>query len=483
MPIGAIVITLALLVSARFSTIRRALALTFCLCLIAGNFYYAFDDYHYARLRQGEVESGQFTARITDDPETVILPGGEIQRVKLNISSRGHDKKQTFLADLPPDPPLIYGDNIEFTGSLEPTPVGESYGDYLAKERIHGLARSSTVTVVGNNANPLWASLYQVKAVVRKNANHFLNHSEAAFLIGITLGEHGQFSREFLSRLSESGTRHLIALSGLHISIIIFSALALLTPLCGGRRTTAKVLTLVLVILFVGMTGFKISAIRASLMAFLAMLARQTGRERNPANVIALAALVITITNPKAPVFDLGFQLSFLATLGIVYFVPIIERFKFFKTIGLLGWRSILAVTVSAQLAVAPLTIINFGNFSLTSLPANVTILVGMPILMTSGLILGLGGSFLGPIAGLLSLPVAFLIDYSIAIVNIASSFKINFNPTFGRVGLILYYVGLTWLAIKFSPLKHDDKLTGKTVLRSEETATEADGTSLLNRL
>ena len=130
-------------------------------------------------------------------------------------------------------------------------------------------------------------------------------------------------------------------------------------------------------------------------MGFLALLASQVGRLYSVRNAIVLAAFFMVLVNPRILYFDIGFQLSFLALVGIVYLGPAIQKFfRMKKEEGFLGWRKNFLTTTSAQLGVAPLLIINFNQFSLFALLANILILEVIPPTMFLGFLLGAIGFF-----------------------------------------------------------------------------------------
>ncbi|MBT9175436.1 MAG: hypothetical protein DDT22_01114 [candidate division WS2 bacterium] len=208
------------------------------------------------------------------------------------------------------------------------------------------------------------------------------------------------------------------------------------------------------------MTGFQVSAVRAALMAFIVGLADITHKVYSPHNAIALAAFIITLWNPKAPVFDLGFQLSFLATIAIIYFAPAVKRLPFLRGDGVLGWRDALAITLAAQLGVAPLAIINFGNFSFTALLANVGILAVIPLLTVLGFIVIFLEMTFPPLASLVSQPIVFLIDYVVAVVETFAIVQVPFNPEIGVTISVLYYAVLIGICYRWSPALQRNKKT-----------------------
>ncbi|RJQ34064.1 ComEC family competence protein [Candidatus Parcubacteria bacterium] len=438
-----------LVIPALIRRLRFAVIMGMAAVFIAGNLYYALDDYAYrSALRAVEHVTG-FEGRLVDEPRRSL----EAQTAKVDIRSadvpEAAGSRVYVRTELHPE--LSYGDIVRVSGEIIPPP-SDSYGNYMAKEHVHGTAFYPEIEVLGNEANPLFKVLFGVRNHLQTILARLFNSQQAAFLSGILLGDKDGFSPEFLEKLSVSGTMHLMALSGLNMTIIVFAALGVFSLIFWKRKRPQFIATFSLVALFVAMTGFQVSAVRAALMAFLVGFADMTHRLYSPHNAIAFAALVITAWNPKAPVFDLGFQLSFLATLAIIYLTPVIKRLPFLKKDGVLGWRDVLAITLAAQLGVAPLTIINFGNFSLTALLANIGILAVIPLLTVAGFLVAFAYMLFPPLALLLSKPIAFLIDYVVLIVETFAVVYLPFNPNIGFVAATLYYAVLIWICWRYSP-------------------------------
>lgn len=129
-------------------------------------------------------------------------------------------------------------------------------------------------------------------------------------------------------------------------------------------------------------------------MGFLALVAKEAGRQHGMRNAIVLTATIMVLADPGA-IFDVGFQLSFLSLMGIVYIGPAIKNFiRMEEDLGsFISWRENAVTTLSAQLAVAPILIQTFGNFSLTSIIANILILEFVPMTMLLGFLLAFFGS------------------------------------------------------------------------------------------
>ena len=428
--------------------LRLAVILAMMVLFIAGNTYYALDDYAYRTALRAAERVTSFEGILVDEPRR----NSEAQTAKVEmtdadvadaVGSRVYVRTELF-------PELSYGDTVRISGNIVPPP-SDSYGAYMAKERMHGTAFYPKIEIIRNEGNPLFKALFGFRNHLQDILGRLFIQQHAAFLSGILLGDKDGFSPEFLEKLSVSGTMHLMALSGLNMTIIVFVALGVFSVVFWKRKRPQFIATFSLVALFVAMTGFQVSAIRAALMAFLVGFAGLTHRLYSPHNAIAFAALILTAWNPKAPVFDLGFQLSFLATLSIIYFTPVLKRLPLLQKDGFLAWRDALAITLAAQIGVAPLTIMNFGNFSFTALLANIGILAVIPFLTVMGFVVAFAYMLYPPLALLLSKPVAFLIDYVVAVVETFAVVYLPFNPAVGFTAALLYYAVLIWICVRYS--------------------------------
>ncbi len=448
-PLIAVLILVPFFCVALFWKMRVAVLAGAAVLFLAGNSYYAVDDYMYREAQRAVASVTQFEGIIVDEPRR----GLEAQTAKVELTSSDGESISGGRVYLRVDlfPELAYGDIVRVSGAVVPPPT-DSYGNYMAKEHIHGSMFYPNVEVLGNKGNPLFAALVHVRQTLKEHIGRLFNQQHTAFLSGILLGDKDEFSPTFLEKLSTSGTMHLMALSGSNMIIIIFIALGIFSVIFWGRKRLQFATTFGTVALFVAMTGFQVSAIRAALMASIVGLATLTHRLYRPHNALALAALIIAVWNPKAPVFDLGFQLSFLATLAIIYLAPVLKRLPFLQTEGTLGWRDALAVSAAAQLGVAPITIINFANFSFTGLLANIAILAVIPVLTIMGFLVALFSMVFPPLALLIREPIAFLIDYVVSVVETFAVVYAPFNPEVGLAAATLYYCVVIWICWRWSP-------------------------------
>lgn len=191
---------------------------------------------------------------------------------------------------------------------------------------------------------------------------------------------------------------------------------------------------------------------RASIMALVALFAQSSGRIYNATIALVLAGIIMIFQNPKVLLFDASFQLSFLATLGLIYFTPVFEHvFKFLPK--RLKIQETVSTTLAAQLSVTPFLLYTTGNLSLVALLSNFFILLFIPITMFFGFLVGISGF----LSSLLSLPFAWItygfLHYEIWVVRFFSSFPFGFVKIkhFPFIVMISIYGIIIFLAKKYS--------------------------------
>ncbi|MFH0712877.1 MAG: ComEC/Rec2 family competence protein [Candidatus Jorgensenbacteria bacterium] len=410
--------------------------------VFAGAFYYTRDD---MRFREKTTipfgEKTVFSGIIVSNP---ILKSSS-QEFKLELDSYLAAPKGplrgNILVKTARYPQFGYGDELKIKGTIE-LPFSESYGRYLSKEGISGVISFAEAEKTGSgHGSGIKASLFAVKNKMVESFQAVLPPKESALLAGLTLGERGEFSESFKEAMSKSGTTHLVALSGYNITIIASTLAALFLWFSIKRRLTFF-FTVLVILGFVFMTGAEASVVRAAIMGILVILANEIGRFFDFRNAIILAGLTMVFHNPKVLVFDVGFQLSFLALLGIIYLRPAaVKFFRISEEKGFLSWRENLLTTASAQLMVAPLLVSNFGNFSLTSFVANVVILEFIPVTMGLGFVMTALSFVSYNLALALSLLAQVLLKFEIFVIEFFAKIGVFFSPSAGLASFIVYYL------------------------------------------
>ena len=266
----------------------------------------------------------------------------------------------------------------------------------------------------------IYRSIFVVKNKFQNAINLSIPEPNASFINGILLGTRQNIPDDLKDAFSKTGTTHILAISGYNIMII--SEAILLGLVWFFRRRVAFWISVAVIILFVILTGASASVVRAAAMGLLLSCAHGYGRLYDQKNSIILAGATMVWFNPMVLVFDIGFQLSFAAVLGLIYIFPWLD-YKLYKIPKLGGLRELILMTLSAQVAVAPLLIYYFGNFSLISLPTNVLILSFLPYAMLAGFVAGLVGMIFSPLGQLIGYIAWAITSYQILVVEYFSLF------------------------------------------------------------
>ncbi len=335
-----------------------------------------------------------------------------------------------------PYPQFKYGDILEVVGQTEIAPK-DGYGKYLEKMGARGSLFFPEIKDTRNREAGVRGRLYDLRYLAEENINQVLPIKESALLNGLVFGDTEEFSEEFKDSMQKSGTTHLTALSGYNIAVVVTATLSFF--LLFLRRRLAVVGAVLAITAFVLMTGAEPSVVRAALMGGLVLLARESGRLYDLKNAIALVAAVMVFFNPKILVYDLGFQLSFLALLGIVYLAPALGKLFKWKTPEPNSFKDLFLSSVSAQLAVAPLLLYQFGFVSWFGVLVNLLVLPLVPFVM------GIG--FLASALGFLKLGFVSWVAWPI-LVFIRKAIEVGSMPQMFVFEPAIWHMVVYWLAL-----------------------------------
>ena len=338
-------------------------------------------------------------------------------------------------------PNYEYGDLVEIVGEIKPPQ--DKAKNYLSKEGVAGIMIfPSTQVLAKNKGNFIMASLNKLKLAIVGNLNKVLPQEKANFMAGLLVGGRSSFSSDFRDMLSRSGTSHLVALSGYNIAVLA-SGVALIISYFLVQETLVFILTLVILILFVAMTGAEASVVRAALVGMVMLLSNYVERQYSLRNTLSIIAALMVLQNPKILIFDIGFQLSFAALLGIIYLEPIISKHLHLNSKSFFNWRKNLATTLVAQIAVLPIVATSFGSISFSGIISNVFILGLVPITMFMGFMAAITGSVSYYISLVFGLVANVLLSYMVFVIKIFSSFGYLNGLEFGFWFMVVYYVVL----------------------------------------
>ena len=302
-----------------------------------------------------------------------------------------------------------YGDLIELSGRLEQPPSFDDfdYRAYLAERHIYFILYYPECTLISEGSgSPVYNLIFDLRTAMTRGVDASLHEPQCAMTQAILLGKRGMLPDRLQQNLALSGTMHLFAISGIHISIIAGLCTALSAWLLGRQRNLYLILPFIIIWLYAMISGMHPSAIRSSIMSSIYLLAIATGRPSSTANALSLTAAIMIAIHPPI-LWDIGFQLSFLAMSGIVFIAPRLQMMGFRLINAIKATRqsirpnslitlfnSSVSITLGATLATMPALVYYFRRISLVSLPATLLALPVIPLVIISGAAVGITGIF-----------------------------------------------------------------------------------------
>lgn len=351
-----------------------------------------------------------------------------------------------------------YGQILEIQCEIKEPPKMKdfNYHEYQARYDIYSVCwHPQQIKILEREkGNFIYRQILTFKAKAKDLINKYLPEPQSSLLSALLLGLKKDMPKEVKDWFSKTGTSHIVAISGLHVIVMIEIVEYLGLSILGLNRSKRFYLALIFVIFFVILTGLSASAIRAAIMGLLLLFAKKIGRTYQLINIIILAAALMLFNNPKLLRWDIGFQLSFLAVFGLLYLTPYFY-FLFRKIPDWEKWtmRSYLATTCGAYLFTLPLILYYFGNLSLSAFLVNILILGVLFWLMLFGLIFIIGGLIWSLLASILVWPVWLLSTYVLTVIKFFANIPF-FSFNFGRIHwlfLCLFYFVLIFIVIKLN--------------------------------
>ena len=359
-------------------------------------------------------------------------------------------------------PEYQYGDAMEIRGTIKHPEAFSSndgrifdYPNYLKAKGITYQIFYPKVAMHGyERGHFIRAKLFEVKHSFLERLSAVLPEPENALAGGILLGGKRSLGEEWTERFRTTGIVHIIVLSGYNMTIVAewLGAAFLVLGFYGSLSISALG-----IVFFALMTGAGATVVRAAIMALLVLLARLTGRTETMGRGLLLAGVLMVAHNPSILAFDPSFQLSFLASLGLVFVAPILrERIRIFRKH--LVVEEVVVSTLATQIMVLPLLLCQTGIFSTVALPANLLVLPLIPVTMLFTFATGVLG-FVGNIFAFISaLPTSALLAWILAVgkYGAALPFAAVHLPPLPGCLVFLAYAALAWAIYRFSrPVDH----------------------------
>ena len=440
--IGLILVSLLLVIlsrifAPRFSSLSSSLSpFTFVLLLAfflgAARYQFSvprFNAFHIAFYNDRDYDL-LITGTLTEPPDyRDNYTNLRLQVTQVNTGDRTLPAEGLLLARVSNNQVFHYGDILRLRGELKTPPENEdfSYRDYLAAQHIHSYMTSAEVTVLpGRGGNLISAALYDFKEKALGNIYRLFPDPESSLMAGILLGVDTGLTQRLQQAFKNTGTAHIIAISGFNISIIAGLFMTFFSRFLGPRR--GVLLAIIGIIFYTILVGGDAAVVRAAIMGSLALFAKQVGRRQAALNTLLAVALFMCLWNPLY-LWDVGFQLSFFATLGLILYADPFSQFatriitKYFPASAAERsaelFSEFVLLTLAAQVTTIPIMAYHFQRISLISFLANPFILPAQPAVMILGglaVLLSLVWFPLGQIAAWITWP---FVVYTIRLVEL----------------------------------------------------------------
>lgn len=306
---------------------------------------------------------------------------------KIKINNKEIEGKILVFSSLYPK--YYYGDVLKIKGKIEEVKnfSNFNYQGYLARSGIYALCFYPKIESLGKNqGNPLLKAVFTFRDKSREKILKSFNEPQASLASALLLGLKKEFPQEAKDWFSKTGTSHLLAISGMHIGILTYLLNTFLINFLFVSRRKTIWLIIPIMSVFVILVGAPASAIRALLMALVLLYGQYLGRPSHSFNALIFVACLMLLFNPFLLAFDIGFQLSFLAMIGILFFSqPFFHFFSSLPNFPFFPLRDLLSITLSAQIFTLPLILYYFKIFPWSAPLVNILVVPVLPLAMIFG--------------------------------------------------------------------------------------------------
>lgn len=366
------------------------------------------------KLKEGQLV--KVTGYLSDEPQI----SGNQQKLKIGQFEIATERYPEF----------HYGEKIEATGKIK-----EKYFLNYPEIEVVGAQFIAPAGIKG-------AAVF-LRLKIREIFNQTFSKPYDGIVSGVVLGDKSLINKDFWDKLKITGTLHIMVASGTNIAMFAEGLLSVLCILF--VRRISLLLLISLIWFYTLMAGFQPPIVRAAIMASLLYLGQFFGRQSEVKRILWLTGMIMVLINPFL-ISDIGFQLSFLATAGLVYIQPALKKnFRLFQ-------NSNFSSSVSAQLATLPILLLNFGQFNLLSPLINLAVLWTIPFILQGGMGLGIigliGGAGIAKAFSFLLFPLLFYLEKAIVLSAKLTFFQIN-GIKWGWWFAVTYYFVLFLIAKK----------------------------------
>lgn len=366
------------------------------------------------------------------DNKNISIEGtiiSDIEEKEYNYTFTIRTKDDYFLVNLKKNKEEIsleYGDKLQISGEYqEPNKArnykGFDYKNYLKINKIYGIIRVDLYTNIiikhQKNLSNFKLLIHKIREKLKQNIQELLTKETYALGIGILIGDNSRINEKIVEDFKNSNLSHMLAVSGAHINYVVLTVNILFTKKRAGIKAQ-RVVTIMMMLFFMELTQMTSSVVRAGISCIIYMLASLLYRKADVINAMAISTLLILLNNPFK-LFDIGFQLSYAGTLGIILFCKLINipiKNKLLKYL-----KDSIIISISANIFIIPIMMYQFNTISLTFILSNLLAgpLLGISIILE---IIVLLISFMS--INIAAIPAKVLNILLILIINIANWFS-----------------------------------------------------------
>lgn len=319
-------------------------------------------------------------------------------------------------------PVYVYGDTLSVTCTLrQPQPIEDfAFDKYLARYGVLAICERAKLESLHNNiGNPIIAAIYKLRYQIVYQVQQLWPEPVASLILGVLTGIQDTIPQNIVQEFQTTGTIHVLVVSGMHVMIVIQLILRI-----GQRWLPKRVLFIGVIILLFGLcvlTGLAASVIRASIMGILPLIAQLAYRRPVMHYSLAFVCAIIGCINPYIVVYDVGFQLSLLATIGLIYFEPLCNT-MFWWVPQRLSLRETLSTTFAASIPTLPLLLSVFGSFAVISPVANLIVIPVTNLMLFAGVGISIVQLFLPNLAIHLAYILYTIVQWMLVYIHYLSS-------------------------------------------------------------
>ena len=428
------------------------------ICYIALLFIFLIILFYYLKIPMGDYEKVWKSLKKENNYEGIIVnEKGENEYsyeyiVKLQSKNKKLNNKRFILKTKKKGKKLSFGDKIKFTGEyVKPTGrrnyQGFDYSLYLKTQKLYGTFEGSSYIVLSTSCCSYVEKIVNnFKEKTKKALRDNLDEDLAELCIGILIGDRNNLDEKIEEDFKKSNLTHMLAVSGSHFVYIII-CIKYLEKVIKWRNFN-KVLTIIIIVLFMNLTGNTASVVRSGIMAIMLIVAKFFHRKSDVWTNMAISAVLALVYNPYT-LFDIGFELSYGGVIGIVVFYDKVKDtlgkiiIKMHKESKMLQYiLEGTSVTISANLVIIPIMIYNFNTISFSFIVSNLLAGGLLGIIVILGFLLVFLSLMLGQTLSIFFYILNFLLKALTKIAEVCSKlpFSYIYVPTPKILGIFIFY-------------------------------------------